>query len=84
VWLGFRDDLALVTVSLLERTKKNCLNVQPYRVTSTRGLKRLGDEQIIRVLTKKVPFRNSFCSQKQAFFARPGKQLALHEPQWGG
>jgi hypothetical protein len=33
--LGFRDDLALVTVSLLERTRKNRLKVQPYLVTNT-------------------------------------------------
>ena len=51
---GFRDDLALVTVSLLERTKKNCLNIQPYLVTSSRELKRVTDEQIISVDNKEV------------------------------
>ncbi|MEQ8677157.1 MAG: CHC2 zinc finger domain-containing protein [Aggregatilineales bacterium] len=54
---GFRDDLALVTVSLLERTKKNCLNIQPYLVTSSRELKRVTDEQIISIDQKEVALR---------------------------
>ena len=54
---GFRDDLALVTVSLLERTKKNCLNIQPYLVTSSRELKRVTDEQIISIDNKEVALR---------------------------
>ena len=54
---GFRDDLALVTVSLLERTKKNCLNIQPYLVTSSRELKRVTDEQIISIDEQEVALR---------------------------
>jgi len=54
---GFRDDLALVTVSLLERTKKNCLNVQPYLVTSSRELKRITDEQIVNIDQHEVALR---------------------------
>jgi hypothetical protein len=54
---GFRDDLALVTVSLLERTKKNRLNIQPYLVTSSRELKRVTDEQIISVNGKEIALR---------------------------
>ncbi|QPC83025.1 hypothetical protein G4Y79_01225 [Phototrophicus methaneseepsis] len=54
---GFRDDLALVTVSLLERTRKNCLNIQPYLVTSSRELKRVTDEQIISIDQKEVALR---------------------------
>jgi hypothetical protein len=54
---GFRDDLALVTVSLLERTKKNRLNIQPYLVTSSRELKRVTDEQIISVDGKEIALR---------------------------
>ena len=54
---GFRDDLALVMVSLLERTKKNCLNIQPYLVTSSRELKRVTDEQIISIDQKEVALR---------------------------
>jgi len=55
--MGFRDDLALVTVSLLERTKKNRLNIQPYLVTSSRELKRVTDEQIISVNGKEIALR---------------------------
>jgi len=39
--LGFRRDVAMVTVSITERTKGNKLNIQPYLVTSTRELRRL-------------------------------------------
>ena len=55
--LGFRDDLALVTVSLLERTKKNRLNIHPYLVTSSRELKRVTDEQIIRVDGREIALK---------------------------
>ncbi|MBZ0276111.1 MAG: hypothetical protein K8I60_08205, partial [Anaerolineae bacterium] len=55
--LGFRDDLALVAVSLLERTKRNRLNIQPYLVTSSRELKRVTDEQIISVDGKEIALR---------------------------
>ncbi len=55
--LGFHDDLALVTVSLLERTKHNRLNVQPYLVTSSRELKRLTAEQIVTVNEQEIALR---------------------------
>ena len=55
--LGFHDDLALVTVSLLERTKHNRLNVQPYLVTSSRELKRLTAEQIVTVNEREIALR---------------------------
>jgi hypothetical protein len=42
---------------LLERTKKNCLNIQPYLVTSSRELKRVTDEQIISIDKKEVALR---------------------------
>ena len=47
--LGFRRDVAMVTVSIIERIKGNKLNTQPYLVTSTRELRRLSDEQIISI-----------------------------------
>jgi DNA primase len=54
---GFRSDLALVTVSLRERTKGNKLNVQPYLVTSTRELIRLKDQQILTINGQEVALR---------------------------
>lgn len=47
--LGFRREVAMVTVSVIERTKGNRLNIQPYLVTNTRELRRLSDEQIITI-----------------------------------
>lgn len=55
--LGFRDDLALVTISLMERTRRNRLNVQPYLVTSTRELRRLDDEQVFSISGREVALR---------------------------
>ncbi len=55
--LGFRRDVAMVTVSITERTKDNKLNIQPYLVTSTRELRRLTDEQIITVSDKEVALK---------------------------
>lgn len=55
--LGFRDDLALITVLLLERTRLNRLNVQPYLVTGTRELRRLDEEQVFSVSGREVALR---------------------------
>jgi hypothetical protein len=55
--LGFRRDVALVTVSVIERTKGNKLNTQPYLVTSTRELRRLSDEQIITINQQEVALK---------------------------
>jgi DNA primase len=45
--LGFTPDMAVITVSILERTANNRLNLQPYLVTSKRELRRLDDQQVI-------------------------------------
>ncbi len=55
--LGFRREVALVTVSVVERTKGNKLNTQPYLVTSTRELRRLSDEQIITINGQEVALK---------------------------
>jgi DNA primase len=55
--LGFRRDLAMVTVSIMERLKGNRLNIQPYLVTSTRELRRLTDEQIISLNGQEVALK---------------------------
>ncbi|MCU0464760.1 MAG: toprim domain-containing protein [Anaerolineae bacterium] len=55
--LGFQRDVALVTVSVVERTKDNRLNTQPYLVTSSRELVRLSDAQIIPINGKEVALR---------------------------
>jgi hypothetical protein len=55
--LGFQRDLALVTVSVMERTKGKQLNIQPYLVTSTREMRRLADEQIITINEKEVALK---------------------------
>ena len=55
--LGFRRDLAIVTVSLRERTKNNRLNIQPYLITSTREMRRLTDEQILKVADQEIALR---------------------------
>ena len=55
--LGFRRELAMVTVSIIERTKSNKLNTQPYLVTSTRELRRLSDEQIITINQQEVALK---------------------------
>jgi hypothetical protein len=47
--LGFTEETALVTVSIMERTARNRLNIQPYLVTSQRELRRLDDAQIIEL-----------------------------------
>ncbi len=55
--LGFSRDLALVTISLRERTSNNRLNVQPYVVTSTRELVRLKDQQILTIHGQEIALR---------------------------
>lgn len=55
--LGFSRDLALVTISLRERTKSNWLTIQPYLVTSTRELIRLKDQQILTIHDQEVALR---------------------------
>ncbi|NUQ06643.1 MAG: hypothetical protein HUU31_22350, partial [Anaerolineae bacterium] len=55
--LGFQRDVALVTVSVVERTKDNRLNTQPYLVTSSRELVRVSDAQIIPLNGKEVALR---------------------------
>ncbi|MBZ0280757.1 MAG: hypothetical protein K8L97_08440 [Anaerolineae bacterium] len=55
--LGFQRDVALVTVAVIERTKDNRLNTQPYLVTGSRELRRLTDEQIIQVNGHEVALR---------------------------
>jgi hypothetical protein len=55
--LGFQRDVALVTVSVTERTKGNRLNTQPYLVTSSRELVRISDAQIIPLGGKEVALR---------------------------
>jgi hypothetical protein len=55
--LGFRREVAMVTVSVIERTKGNKLNTQPYLVTSTRELRRLSDEQIITINGQEVALK---------------------------
>jgi hypothetical protein len=55
--LGFRLDVAMVTVSVIERTKGNKLNTQPYLVTSTRELRRLSDEQVITISNQEVALK---------------------------
>nr|MBA3922520.1 toprim domain-containing protein [Nostocaceae cyanobacterium] len=55
--LGFRRDVAMVTVSVIERTKGNKLNIQPYLVTSTRELRRLSEEQIITISNQEVALK---------------------------
>ena len=54
----FCDDLALVTVSLRERTSDNRINVHPYLVTNTRELIRLGDQQILTFGGREVALRD--------------------------
>jgi len=55
--LGFRTDLALVTVSLRERTKGNRLRIQPYLVTSGRELIRLNGQQILEIGGQEIALR---------------------------
>src|SRR5690606_15850478 len=55
--LGFHRDVAMITVTIIERTKDNKLNTQPYLVTSTRELRRLTDQQIIQLNGQEVALR---------------------------
>jgi hypothetical protein len=55
--LGFRRDVALVTISVMERVKGNRLNIQPYLVTSTRELRRLSNEQILTINQQEVALK---------------------------
>ena len=54
----FCDDLALVTISLRERTKDNRIKVHPYLVTSTRELIRVGDQQILTLGGREIALRD--------------------------
>ena len=54
----FCDDLALVTISLRERTSDNRINVHPYLVTSTRELIRVGDQQILTIGGREIALRD--------------------------
>jgi hypothetical protein len=55
--LGFRQDVAMVTVSVIERIKGNKLNTQPYLITSTREMRRLTDEQIIAIQNQEIALK---------------------------
>jgi hypothetical protein len=55
--LGFQRDVAIVTVSVIERTKGKRLNTQPYLVTSSRELVRVSDAQIIPLDGREVALR---------------------------
>jgi DNA primase len=55
--LGFQRDVAIVTISVVERTKDKKLNTQPYLVTSSRELVRLSDAQIIKLDGHEVALR---------------------------
>ena len=54
----FCNDLALVTVSLRERTQDNRINVHPYLVTSTRELIRLGEQQLLTIGGREIALRD--------------------------
>ncbi|MBZ0283363.1 MAG: hypothetical protein K8L97_21685 [Anaerolineae bacterium] len=55
--LGFHRDVAMLTITIIERTKANRLNTQPYLVTSTRELRRLTEQQIIQLNGQDVALR---------------------------
>jgi hypothetical protein len=55
--LGFSSSLALVSVSLRERTSNNKLLIQPYLVTSDRELIRVNGQQILRIRGQEVALR---------------------------
>jgi DNA primase len=55
--LGFHQDIALVTVSIIERTPDKRLRSQPYLVTSDRKLHRLNSEQILTLNGKEIALR---------------------------
>jgi hypothetical protein len=55
--LGFQRDVAIVTVSVIERTKNKRLNTQPYLVTSSRELVRVSDAQILALDGREVALR---------------------------
>jgi hypothetical protein len=55
--LGFSSGLALVSVSLRERTANNKLLIQPYLVTSNRELIRVNGQQILRISGQEVALR---------------------------
>jgi DNA primase len=55
--LGFNKEVALVTVSIIERTQDNRLHSQPYLVTSDRKLHRLDAAQIITLNGKEIALR---------------------------
>lgn len=55
--LGFHREVAMLTVTIIERTKDNRLNTQPYLVTSTRELRRLSEQQIIQLNGQEVALR---------------------------
>jgi DNA primase len=55
--LGFNQGIALVTVSIVERTESQRLRHQPYLVTSDRKLHRLEDAQILTLNNKEIALR---------------------------
>jgi hypothetical protein len=55
--LGFSSGLALVSVSLRERTANNKLLILPYIVTSNRELIRVNGQQILRISGQEVALR---------------------------
>jgi hypothetical protein len=55
--LGFHEDVALVTVSIIERTPDKRLRSQPYLVTSDRKLYRLDSQQILALNGKEIALR---------------------------
>ncbi len=55
--LGFHRDLALVTTCILERTKDDRLNIQPYLITSKREFKRLTDKQVLQIGGQEIALR---------------------------
>ena len=55
--LGFNHDVALLTVSVIERTSDNRLHSHPYLVTSDRKLHRIGEEQIITLNDKEIALK---------------------------
>ncbi len=55
--LGFHESIAIVTVSIRERTANDKIITQPYVVTSNREMLRLDEKQIIKVNGQEVALR---------------------------
>ena len=54
---GYKRDLAIMTVTLRERTKNNQITVQPYLVTNHREIRRVEEAQIITIGDQEVALR---------------------------